>query len=101
MQRRRRSQTSAAGRLLIGLVMAVFALISYFASSQYNPVTGETQYISMTPGQEIALGLQSAPQMIQQFGGLYPDEEIQALVDEVGFRLVRESAVTSQSPLAI
>jgi predicted Zn-dependent protease len=77
----------AAAILLIGLV-------SFLASKEYNPITNEEQYVSLTPEQEIALGLEAAPQMIQQFGGLYPDDELQAYVDRVGARIVRESAAS-------
>jgi predicted Zn-dependent protease len=76
----------------MGLVIAVIALCSYFGSSVYNPVTGEEQHLSLTPRQEIALGLQSAPQMIQQYGGLYPDQQQQDYVDRVGNKIVQESA---------
>lgn len=80
------------GRLLIGVVVAAFALLSYCSSKEYNPITGEEQYISLTPKQEIALGLQSTPQMIEQHGGLYPDENLQEFVDSVGFKLVQASS---------
>jgi predicted Zn-dependent protease len=76
----------------MGIVMAVIALISYLGSKSYNPVTGENQYISLTQHQEIALGLQATPQMMQQHGGLYPDPEHQNYVDRVGEKLLRESA---------
>ncbi len=92
-----RQRSGGGGRLLIGIAMAVFALISFFASQQYNPVTGENQYVSLTPRQEIALGLQSAPQMIQEFGGLYEDQEVQALIDEIGLDLVN-SSVAADTP---
>ncbi len=82
----------AKGRLLIGLVMAGFALFSYFRSSVYNPVTGEKQHVSISEEQEIALGLQAAPEMAQQHGGLHHDEQARALVTRVGESLVRNSA---------
>ena len=75
-------------RLIIGLVIAAFAVISYFMSSQYNPVTGTNQHLSLTPEQEVALGLQSVPQLVQEFGGLYPDEQVQAQIDAIGQDLV-------------
>ena len=90
---RMRSRRGGKGRLLIGLVVAAFALISYFSSKEYNPVTGEDQYISITPKQEIALGLQSTPQMIKQHGGLYPDQELQNLVDAVGAKLLQNNQI--------
>ena len=80
-------------RIIIGLVVAGFSLFSYFASQEFNPVTGENQYISMTPQQEIALGLQSAPELIQEFGGVYQDQEVQDLVDEIGRNLINTSIV--------
>ncbi|SDB53816.1 Peptidase family M48 [Flavobacteriaceae bacterium MAR_2010_188] len=78
-------------RLLIGGAIILFALFRYCSSEEENPYTGETQHITMTQEEEIAIGLQSAPQMAQEFGGLYPNEEYQAYVDEVGNKLVRNS----------
>jgi predicted Zn-dependent protease len=54
-------------------------------------VTGETQYIGITVEQEIALGLQAAPQMADEFGGLDPDESAQAIVDQIGNSVVQSS----------
>lgn len=45
----------------------------------------------MSTDQEIAIGLQSAPEMAQQHGGLYPDERLQAYVKAVGDKLVQNS----------
>ncbi|HZI89324.1 MAG TPA: M48 family metalloprotease [Candidatus Polarisedimenticolia bacterium] len=79
------------GRLLIGLVIAVISLLSYYGVSQKNPITGETQHIALTRDQEIALGLESAPEMAAEFGGLDPDESVQADVAAVGKRVVEQS----------
>jgi predicted Zn-dependent protease len=80
-----------AGRLLIALVLVAIALFTYFGSSVYNPVTDETQHINISADQEVALGLQAAPQMAQQYGGLSQDSQAAALVDEVCARLVQNS----------
>jgi predicted Zn-dependent protease len=93
---RYRTQRAGGGgglgvRLLIGIAMAIFAIISYLGSAQVNPVTGENQYLSLTTDQEIALGLQSAPELIQQFGGVYPDQEVQDAIEDIGFRIVNNS----------
>lgn len=79
-------------RLLIGAVVAVVALIGYYSTSQDNPVTGETQHIDISAEQEIALGLQAAPRMAQQHGGLHPDAQAQAQVKQVGNRIVQATA---------
>jgi predicted Zn-dependent protease len=71
--------------------IAAFSLFSYFSSRQDNPVTGETQYIDITPEQEIALGLEAAPQMAAEFGGLDESAQDQATLDEIGNRIVQSS----------
>jgi len=78
-------------RLLIGAAIILFAVIKYCSSAETNPYTGKEQHITITEDQEIAIGLQSAPHMTQQHGGLYPDEKIQAFVDQVGQNLVDNS----------
>ncbi|ADQ17957.1 M48 family metalloprotease [Leadbetterella byssophila] len=76
-------------RIIIGLVLAGVAYFSYLGKSQENPLTGEVQKVSLSPEEEVALGLQSAPQMAQEYGGLYPDEQVQKQVSGVGNRLVQ------------
>ena len=62
------------GRLVMGLLMGVIALATYFGSREVNPITGEKQHIGISRDQEVALGLQAAPEMAAQFGGLEPDD---------------------------
>ena len=83
------------GRLIVGLVMAVVALVSYYGSRETNPITGEKQQVALSQKQEVALGLQAAPQMAEQFGGLHPDASLQSLVKGAGDRIARQSAVSS------
>ena len=90
--RRPRSRRMGNGRILIALIMAGFALFSYFSSKSYNPVTDEEQYIGITRDQEIALGLQSRPQMMSQFGGLLNDTEVQDYLDYICDRILSNSA---------
>ncbi len=86
------------GRLWIAIFVAVISLLGYFGNSVFNPITEEKQHVgSITPEQEVALGLQAAPEMAQQFGGLDPDPQAQARVDQVGERLVSRSAA-GESP---
>src|SRR5215208_2333435 len=84
-----------SGRLLMAAAIAIFSLASYFGSRQDNAVTGETQYIDITPQQEIALGLEAAPQMAAEFGGLDENAQDQAIVDEIGNRIVQNSPAGS------
>lgn len=86
-----RSRGSWKIRILIGLAIVGFAFVQKCNNKEENPYTGRIQHINMTAEQEIAIGLQSAPEMAQQHGGLYPDERLQTLVDAVGQRLVKNS----------
>src|SRR5262245_6834171 len=79
------------GRLLVGLIIALISVIGYYGVRQTNPITGQTQHIALTHDQEIALGVQSAPEMAEQFGGLDPDPSIQRDVAAIGERVVRAS----------
>mgnify|MGYP000010994623 FL=1 len=89
MMTRRRSFNG--GRLLMALALVAFALFSYFGSKEFNPVLQEDQYVGITPDQEIALGLQAAPEMAAQFGGVHPDERAQTFLDGVCAALINKS----------
>ncbi len=99
MVRRRGSGGSgcnlSAGRIIIALIIAGFSIFSYLGSREYNPVTDEEQYVAMSREQEIALGLQAAPQMTREFGGLDPDQQAQALLDEVCGRIIQQSGAAN------
>ena len=78
-------------RIFIGIAIVAFAYLKKCSQSQVNPYTGKAQSISLSPAQEIAIGLQQRPIMAQQHGGLYPNENYQKLVDNVGKKLVDNS----------
>ena len=80
--------------IIIAVVMAGFALCKYYGQSSVNEITGETQHISMTPEQEIAMGLQSAPEMAQEMGGISRNQQAAAIVKQVGEKVVRNSAAS-------
>lgn len=79
------------GRILIALVIAAIGAAYYFCNTQVNPVTGEKQHVALTTDQEVALGLQAAPQMAAEFGGLHPDPAVQDYVERIGESVVAQS----------
>ncbi len=83
-------------RVMIALLIAAVSVIGYFANSSVNPVTGKKQHITLSTQDEVAMGLQSAPEMARQFGGLSADAAKQRQVDEVGQRLIR--ALPKEAP---
>jgi predicted Zn-dependent protease len=85
-------RSSSSVRLLVGLVIAAVSVVSYLSRRSTNELTGETQFVRLTPGQEISLGLASAPQLTRQFGGATSDTELSRYVTSVGERLAKQSA---------
>ncbi|PNQ75306.1 peptidase M48 Ste24p [Hanstruepera neustonica] len=84
-------------RLFFGIAIVAFAYLRKCSQQEENPYTGRTQTITLSPEQEIAIGLQSAPQMAQQHGGLHPNNNYQAFVDQVGNKLV-DNSIAKQTP---
>ena len=86
-------------RLMIAGAIVLFTLFSYLRQADTNPITGESQRVALDPQEEIALGLQAAPAMAQQHGGLFPDQRYQDFVDGVGNALVGAlNAKINQTP---
>ena len=76
-------------RLILMVGIMAFSVISYYMKSQVNPITGEKQHIDISPEQEVAMGLQSAPEMAGQFGGLYNDAKVQNSIKAIGAKLIK------------
>ncbi|MGE0824942.1 MAG: M48 family metalloprotease [Candidatus Binatia bacterium] len=80
------------GRLLIGLILALFSLLSYYGSSSINSGTSEAQRFNLSIEDEVAFGVQAAPQVAEQFGGLSKDRDATALVKKTGDNIVTQSS---------
>ncbi len=78
-------------QLVVAVVIALGSLVAYYSKSSVNPVTGEKQHIDISVDQEIALGLQAAPEMESEFGGEDPDPQARQLVADVGGEIVSQS----------
>jgi len=76
-------------------VLVVISLVTYFGSQSTNPVTNDVQHISMSPDQEIAMGLQAAPEIAAEFGGLDLNQSDQQRVQEIGQRIVQDSPAST------
>lgn len=69
---RPRPQMGFSGRIIFALLIALVGWLMYMNRVEENPVTGEKQHVSLTPAQEIRLGLESAPTMAAEMGGEVP-----------------------------
>lgn len=79
-------------RLILALVIALFAIISYYGKpGDLNEVTGETQRVALAEeSDEVQLGLQAAPEMVGMHGGPSRDFAAQQRVERVGEALLTQ-----------
>lgn len=84
-------------KLFLGVAIVAFGLVRYFGSQEENPYTGRTQAISLSTEEEIAIGLQNVPIMVDQHGGMHPDQQLQDFVDQVGKKLV-DNTIAQETP---
>lgn len=74
-------------------VLALLSCLVALSACTLNPATGERQLTLISESQEIAMGRQAEPQVLASFGE-YPDEELQAYVNDLG----QELAAASERP---
>ncbi len=80
---------TSATRLRAGL--AAIALTVLTACS-VNPATGERDFTAfMLPEDELRVGAEQHPKILEQFGGAYRNAAVTAYVDRIGQRLARVS----------
>jgi beta-barrel assembly-enhancing protease len=78
--------------LIIALLIAVVGFVMYFTQTEKNPITGEKQHVSISPAQEIRLGIQAAPQMAAQMGGeVHASDPRAQEVQRIGQEIVSNS----------
>jgi predicted Zn-dependent protease len=70
---------------MLKLRLTLYSLIAMMiiSSCSRNPVTGKREVMLMSESQEIALGKQSDPSIVAQFG-LYEDAQLQSFINDKG-----------------
>lgn len=74
----------------ISASIAFFIAILILTACARNPVTGKKQLVFMTEAQEIAMGKEADPQIVQAYG-LYDNKELQAFIDRKGQEMAKIS----------
>jgi predicted Zn-dependent protease len=72
--------------LLLGALPAVLLI----AACAVNPATGERQLTLMSEAQEVQMGREADPQIVGSMG-LYPNDELQAYIQDLGSQLAARS----------
>lgn len=91
-------RSGLSGRLIMGIIIALFGFFLYMTQEEKNPVTGKTQHVAISPNEEIRLGLESAPIMSSKMGGEIPSSDPRAqVVQNLGNYLVSHT-IAKNSP---
>ncbi|HXI00877.1 MAG TPA: M48 family metalloprotease [Sphingobacteriaceae bacterium] len=72
------------------LISCITGLLFLSNSCAVNPVTGKKQVVLMSEAQEIAMGKEADPQIIQQFG-LYENKALQDFINQEGKKMAAVS----------
>jgi predicted Zn-dependent protease len=71
-------------------IFIVSIILSVLTACATNPVTGKKEFMLLSEKQEIAMGQQSDPEIIQYFG-IYEDDKLQKFIQRTGERMARVS----------
>lgn len=80
---------SRTGKWWVSTLLLLIASFVFEACAT-NPVTGKRELSLISESQEVALGQQSDPSIVAQFG-LYPDDKLQQFIDQKGQAMARVS----------
>lgn len=68
---------------------ALVAALVVLPACSTNEATGRSQLNVLSPQQEIALGADAMPQLVEEYGGLVPDAQLRHYVERVGMEMVQ------------
>ncbi|MFN8673561.1 MAG: M48 family metalloprotease [Candidatus Sericytochromatia bacterium] len=80
-------------KTLIAFLLALSSLFGYCSKKTTNPITGKKQYVSLTPQQEITLGLRSVPEVSKKYGGIEFNTISDQRIDKIGAKIINNSKV--------
>lgn len=79
------------------LLLLAAAAMSSLAGCETNPATGKSQFLINNRDQEIAMGDQAAPQLVNEMGGELNDPQVRAYVIEIGRALAATTEADNPS----
>ncbi len=72
-------------------------LLSFLGACSVNPATGDRSFTAfMSPEREKEVGAEEHPKIIQQFNGVYDDDDLAAYVAEIGYYLTQVSELPNE-----
>lgn len=78
--------------IILAIIIAAVGFVMYLSRTEENPITGVKQHVSLSPAEEVRLGIQSAPEMASQMGGEFPTSDPRTReVQRIGQKIVDET----------
>ena len=73
-------------------ILILFSILMALSGCAVNPATGKTSFTAfMSREDEIRIGAEEHPKLINEFGGAYSDARLQAYVRRIGLKLARHA----------
>ncbi len=66
-------------------------LVAAACAQTKNPATGRSEYTTLSPKDERAIGAREHPKILKAYGGAYGDKELAAYVNRIGQKLAKQS----------
>lgn len=79
--------TPVSRRRPAALLLLAAAASAHLGGCETNPATGKSQFLINSRDQEIAMGDEASPQLVNEMGGELNDPQVRAYVIEVGRKL--------------
>jgi len=73
------------------VITIVVCLAALFSGCETNPVTGESQFLLISPEQEKEMGADYAKEVEKEMGKSVQDQQLQTYIDQVGQRIAKVS----------
>lgn len=70
--------------------LTIITSLIFILSCAVNPVTGKREFMLLSEADEIKLGQQSDPSIVQMYG-VYDDKELHGYLDDLGQKMVQKS----------
>lgn len=81
--------------LFASLSTSVILSLTTLSGCETNAATGRSQYSALSPEQEVQLGKEAAPQIVQEHGGSLADTTLSAYVTAIGAKMAATTEGTN------
>ena len=74
----------------VGWLTAIVAQVALAAGCSTNTATGRYQFNTLDRDEEIQVGEEAKPELVKEYGGVFPSTQLSGYVTEVGMKMVAQ-----------